>query len=442
VRLDDEKAAVAVGLGERKLMLRVAVVSTHPTQHFGPLFRAIAESQTVQLRVFYCSDLGARQYYDVGFDKKLQWDVDLLSGYDWEFLPLHRRPQKLGFCETNNATVGEALAGFSPDLILLFGYGHVTTWRALLWARSNGVRVLVFCDSELKHTRSLWRIAIKQLVVRLFFSLVDGGLPIGDCNAEYFKHYGVPDDRLFWTAYPVNGRQLLVSSQPLEDRRQAVRRKYGIAEDDFVFVSCGKYIPRKRHGDVLQAWKAFPTHLKARSAVLLVGEGPERSNLERLAAQAGGRVALTGFVNQSEVGSYYAAADALVVASDFDAHPLVVTEALFFGLPIVASDMIGCIGEHDTLREGQTGLVYRCGDIRHLAAAMERLMIDKPLRERLAAGAREIAAEQDLPTTAAKFASAFERAAEFAPKRSLWRRWRARRLQGDLGSDDGSSLPV
>src|SRR5262249_41762966 len=199
-----------------ELMLRVAVVSTHPTQHFSPLFKAIAESRKAQLRVFYCSDLGAREYYDVGFDKRFQWDVDLLSGYEWELLPIHRRPQKLGFCETNNPTVGEALADFSPDLLLLFGYSHVTTWRALLWARLNGVRVLVFCDWELKHASAFWRRAVKGLVVVFFFSLVDGGLPIGDCNAEYFRHYGVPDDRLYWSAYPVDGEQLLSSAQPLD----------------------------------------------------------------------------------------------------------------------------------------------------------------------------------------------------------------------------------
>jgi glycosyltransferase involved in cell wall biosynthesis len=423
-------------------MLRVAFINTHPTQHFAPLFREIAGLRKVQLRVLYCSDLGATEYYDFGFAKSVQWDVDLLSGYDAEFLPIQPRPEKLGFWETNNPTIEEALTRFGPDIVVLFGYNHLTTWRALFWARSAGVRVLVFCDSELKHARPRWRSAIKQLVLRLFFALVDAGLPIGDCNAEYFRHYGVPDAQLFWCAYPVNGQQLLSSVEPLESSRLAIRKKHGIAAGDFVFASVGKYLPRKRHGDVARAWRMLPAGLRARSALLLVGEGPERAKLELLAGDADGRIALTGFVNQSEVGSYYAAADALVVASDVDAHPLVVTEALVFGLPIVASDAIGCIGENDTVREGETGVVYKCGDIAALAAAMQRVMIDESLRDRVATRAREVAAEQDAPKTARKFVAAFERAAQLAPERYVLRLRRAMRLQRQPGSGDGFSLPV
>src|SRR5215472_14751815 len=145
----------------------------------------------------------------------------------------------------------------------------------------------------------------------------------------------------------------------------------------------------------------LPQALRARSSVLLIGEGPERDELEKLAVGAKGRVVLTGFINQSAIASYYTACDALVVASELDAHPLVVTEGLLFGLPVIASDAIGCIGSNDTLREGETGLIYRCGDIRGLSAALQQVLLDEPLRQHLSAGAREIAASQDAPNVAA-----------------------------------------
>jgi glycosyltransferase involved in cell wall biosynthesis len=419
-------------------MLRVAVINTHPIQHFAPLWREIGAQNRVELRVFYCSDWGAAEYHDQEFGETFKWDVDLLSGYDSQFLKLWKRPEKLGFWETNNSDVEDALRSFNPDVVVLFGYNHLTTWRALLWARLRGVRTLVFCDSELKHVRSAWRSAIKEVVVRSFLALVDGGLPIGDCNADYLRHYGLPHDRLYWSAYPVDGRRLLDSVPNVTATRALIRGKYQIDGADFVFASIGKYIRRKRHQDVVHAWMRLPQALRARSAILLIGEGPERHQLKQLAVRANGRVVLTGFVNQSSIASYYAACDALVVASELDAHPLVVTEALFFGLPVIASDAIGCIGPNDTLREGETGLIYRCGDVPALSAALQQVMLDEALRQRLSAGAREIAPGQDAQNVAAKFVEAFQQVFRLPPEKSLRRFQRATRTRSDLGSSHGS----
>jgi len=419
-------------------MLRVAAINTHPIQHFGPLWRAIAAQNKVELRVFYCSDWGVAEYHDQEFGQRFKWDVDLLGGYEWQFLKIRKRPEKLGFWETNNSDVEEALTTFGPDVVVLFGYNHLTTWRALLWARLRGVRTLVFCDSELKHERAVWRRAIKEVVVRSFFALIDGGLPIGNCNADYLRHYGMPDHRLYWSAYPVDGRRLVGSVPNIAEVRSEIRGRHRIDPADFVFASIGKYIPRKRHQDVVQAWMRLPKELKARSAVLLVGAGPQRAELEKLTLETQGRVALTGFVNQSAIASYYAASDTLIVASNVDAHPLVVSEALFFGLPVIASDAIGCIGPDDTLRENESGLIYPCGDIQSLAAKMQQVILDESLRQRLSLRAREIAAGQDAASVAGKFVEAFHLVCKLPPERALRRLQRARRTQSDLGSGHGS----
>src|SRR5215813_4617079 len=97
-------------------MLRVAVINTHPIQHFAPLWREIGAQNGVELRVLYCSDWGAAEYHDQEFGATFKWDVDLLSGYDSQFLKVGKRPEKLGFWETNNSDVEDALRSFSPDV--------------------------------------------------------------------------------------------------------------------------------------------------------------------------------------------------------------------------------------------------------------------------------------------------------------------------------------
>jgi glycosyltransferase involved in cell wall biosynthesis len=181
----------------------------------------------------------------------------------------------------------------------------------------------------------------------------------------------------------------------------------GIGQNEFVLASVGKYIERKRHPDVIRAWLTLPTSLRSRSRVLLIGEGPQRRQLEQMAAETGGRIILTGFLNQQEMPFYYNACDVLVVASEIDPHPLVVTESLFLGLPVIISHRAGCIGPDDTVRAGENGLVYPCGDIAALAEAMESLLSDDELRQRFSTQSRAIAQGQDVVAVSSKFVKAF-----------------------------------
>lgn len=384
-------------------MPRIAVINTHPIQHFAPLWAAVHKLGTVSLKVFYCTDWGVKEYADPGFGKTFRWDVDLLSGYDCEFLPIAQRPQSLGFWEVDNPLVGERLSAFAPDVLLLFGYGTLTNWRALLWARRHSVRVLLYSDSELRHFRP-WAVrAVKEVVVRAFFMGADGAMPVGNCNAEYYRHYGLSPEVLYPCPLPVDGDRFGEAEKDRQALRAALRNEIGIPEDAFVFASVGKYIGRKRHADCIEALMKLPSALREKSRLLIIGDGPERAQLEGLAAKANAQsagVVLTGFVNQSRMPGFFAAIDALLVASEHDPHPLVVTEGLFFGLPVIASDQIGCIGEDDTVRPDINGLVVPCGDVQAMAGAMQELIENRDKYNRFSEESKRISISQDTKTAA------------------------------------------
>lgn len=390
---------------------RVAVISTHPIQYFAPLWREIEKTKQVELKVFYCCDFGTEEYVDPGFGKAFKWDVDLRAGYDSEFLPIRQRPKDLGFWETDNSTVTKALAKFRPQILLLLGYGHLTNWRALIWARSQGVRVLTLSDSELRHPRKAWVRIAKQFLVRVFFSQLDGALPISSSNAQYYRHYGLGNDQLYWGAQPIDGSRFGRAMGERSVRRAAMRAKLNIEPNEFVFAAVGKYVAKKRTEDVVRAWLALERSLRSRSHLLLIGEGELRPELELLAQQpeAEGRVILTGFINQQELPFFYLVSDATVLASETEPHGQVVTESLFLGVPAIVSDRVGCVGPRDVLRDGINGFVFRCGDIKALTVVMERLMSDPETYSRLAEQARAIASEQDAAVVAGQFTEAFRR---------------------------------
>jgi glycosyltransferase involved in cell wall biosynthesis len=127
---------------------------------------------------------------------------------------------------------------------------------------------------------------------------------------------------------------------------------------------------------------------------VLVGDGPQRGALQRLAAGLGvaGRLHVTGFVPHSEVAGMLAAADVVVLPSRYEELGTSLLEAMAAGRPVVAS-RVGGIPE--VVRDGADGLLVPARDEAALASAISRLLRDAPLAESLARSARARAASYD-----------------------------------------------
>src|SRR6185503_9963066 len=97
-----------------------------------------------------------------------------------------------------------------------------------------------------------------------------------------------------------------------------------------------------------------------RLALVLVGDGPERDDLARLASTLGVRLTLAGDRPWEEVVEAYVAADVFALLSDRETWGVVVNEAAACGLPLVLSDRVGAAG--DLLRDGENGALVPVGD--------------------------------------------------------------------------------
>ncbi len=180
---------------------------------------------------------------------------------------------------------------------------------------------------------------------------------------------------------------------------------------------CGKYIERKRPMDVIVA-----AHSLARKGVpvwaLLVGEGEERRTLEAFCEREQvTNAVLTGFVNQSTIPSYYAASDVIAVTSSFEAYGLVASEASVFGLPILVSDRVGCVGSQDTAQPGRNAIVFPVGDTQQLSQAIELLYNDRSLYATMSSNSTRISESQDELVATQRMTSAVSRLHNMGPRR-------------------------
>jgi len=118
--------------------------------------------------------------------------------------------------------------------------------------------------------------------------------------------------------------------------RSGLRRKLGL--EDFTLLSVGHLIERKGHDLIIRAMPALPD-----ARLLIAGAGPEEEALKALVTQLGvvDRVEFLGALPQETLRQYYAAVDALVLASSREGWANVLLESMACGTPVVASNVWG-----------------------------------------------------------------------------------------------------
>ena len=135
--------------------------------------------------------------------------------------------------------------------------------------------------------------------------------------------------------------------------------------------------------------------------LVVIGDGPFRSELERMAARLGvaDAVSFLGFLPRADKVRHMQSAWVVVQPSPKEGWGLTVVEAGACGTAVVAADSPGL---RDSVRHDQTGLLVPFGNDAALADALTRVLRDDPLRERLAHGGIEWAAKFQWPDCAAR----------------------------------------
>jgi glycosyltransferase involved in cell wall biosynthesis len=392
-------------------MTRTAILVSHPIQHFSPWFREAAKDSN--LLVLYGSSQGAERYYDSDFSTEFQWDLPLIEGYQSVFMSRRRSRDGTGFWDIDNPDVPKHLDNYAPDVVVLFGYSQRTMWRARSWAIRKQVPILIVSDSAIKNQPLGMRRRMKDLIVRRFYESVSGALAIGDQNRAYHEYYGVPSQRIFEGVLPVDIEYLRGTTPNVTEVRDSIRRLHGIPQDAFVVSFFGKLIDRKCPVDLASSVSLALDKGASRCWLLFVGDGPRRNAVEQAAPL---RSTFAGFVNQAAIGGYYACSDVLTVPSSYDPHPLVVTEASAFGLPVVVSSRVGCTGPGDTARPGVNCRVFPVGDRSALADVILSLHESPTEMAKLHEGALQVASSQSMSRAASLLKNAIEETARLGPR--------------------------
>lgn len=220
-----------------------------------------------------------------------------------------------------------------------------------------------------------------------------------DVASRLVRYEGVPASRI--RVIP-NG---IPAAAPCDrSRRAALRASVGFGDDDVVVGTVGRLDPVKNLPMLVSALaRACWSHARIRG--LIVGDGPQRAQIERLVADAGlaRRVVLTGY--REDARELAGCLDLFVLASHSEGISVALLEAMSAGIP-AAVTAVG--GNLDVVESGAGGWLVPAGDFEALAAAIGEAAGSAVLRARRGEAARR------------RFESRFTQAAMLAAYRALY----------------------
>ncbi|HEU4635240.1 MAG TPA: glycosyltransferase family 4 protein [Edaphobacter sp.] len=359
----------------------MAYLVSHPIQYQAPLLRRLAKEPDIDLTVFFGSDFSVKGYKDEGFGGVgVKWDVPLLEGYRHEFLPVLRDQARVTPTTPMNYGIASRLRdsgdGSPYDVLWVHGYASVNALHAITAAKALGIPVLVRAESWLgDRERSATKLAAKKLFFRTLSQMIDGVLPIGTLNSEYWSFYLGGEVPQFLVPYAVDNEYFQRRSAEAIPGRDELRRELDLSPDRPVILFASKLQRRKRADDLLEAYKRLSPApgQDPHPYLVIVGDGEQREQLERAAQQSGLRsIRFCGFKNQSELPRYFDLATVFVLPSRHEPWGLIVNEVMNAGRAIIVSDEVGC--QRDLITDGVEGAVFPAGSVDGLTDALRRTL--------------------------------------------------------------------
>ena len=263
---------------------------------------------------------------------------------------------------------------------LIHSHGYKPSVYGFLLKLLSGIPVIATChlwfEMEKGPLKTRILIGLEKRLYRWFPSVI----AVSDDIRRVLIDNGVPGSRV---SVVENG----VSIESLENPAQStssLRESLGLGADDFCVFNAGRLTRQKAQWILVKAADILKRR-QIHVTVLIAGEGrlkePLMEQSEQL--QLGDRVKLLGF--RRDVPELLAMSDVFALPSLDEGMPMILLESTSRGVPVITT-AVGDIPK--LIGDNESGLVIPKDDPESLADAIERLINDQPLRERLAGNAR------------------------------------------------------
>ena len=333
--------------------MKLAIITTHPIQYYDPVFKLIAESGKVDLKVFYTWGEASNKKHDPGFGKVIEWDIPLLEGYPFEFIiNTAKDPGTHHFWGIKNPNEINQIDRFNPDILLIVGWGWYSHLKIIRYYKDK-VPIWFRGDSTLLDQKIYFKSLFRTFILKYVYSYIDKAFFVGKANKAYFLKYGLKENQLIFAPHAIDNSRfgLNRSKEAIE-----IRQELKLCETDILILFAGKLEIKK---DPLLLLEAFVQIAKPNTNLLFLGNGILEAELKsKVRDENIERVYFKDFQNQQILPAYYQACNLFCLPSkgSGESWGLSVNEAMACGKAVLVSDKVGCAA--DLVKPGINGAIF------------------------------------------------------------------------------------
>jgi len=349
---------------------KLAIVTTHPIQYNAPLFRLLTARENIRLQVFYTwSQAADGPLYDPGFGIKRNWDLPLLEGYEYSFIPnVSPKPGSHHFWGIINPSLIDAVEAYNPEVILIYGWNFHSHLK--LMKSQKGKRTILFRgDSTLLDEKKKFNAKklFRRLILKNIYRYVDLALYVGANNRQYFLQHGLKPNQLIYAPHCIDNERFGTENEHFEKLASKWRIELGIQPYHICFLFAGK-LEVKKGIDVLI--DSFLKLQKANTRLIIAGNGHLEAKLKAKASH-NLRIIFIPFQNQRIMPVLYRVSDVFVLPSrgPGETWGLGLNEAMACGRAVIASDKCG--GANDLI-DSSNGMIFRAEDSTELLECLRK----------------------------------------------------------------------
>lgn len=254
--------------------------------------------------------------------------------------------------------VSQAISAFTPDVVHIVTEGPLG-FTALHAAKTRRIPVSSGFHSQFQEFSRFFDLAFLvkpiQSYLRWFHNATQlTCVPSRDTEIA-LREFGVTCPLV------VVGRGIDTDRFSSQRYSALLRQQWGADENTTVLIYVGRLSSEKEVNVVIDAYSALRKQSQRQVKLVLVGDGPDRSRLEKMPGAE--HVIFMGSLSGTQLAEAYASANVFVFASQVETFGNVVIEAMASGLPIIAYDY-ACAQLHG--KHTQTGWLCSIGDIQQL----------------------------------------------------------------------------
>lgn len=301
----------------------------------------------------------------------------------------------------------------SPRVLVVNGWGFRTSLAEILFGLKKKIPMVVLSESTAwDETKWVFKEWMKRRILGCFSSAFVGGrehsrylIQLGMAPEQVCYGYDVVDNRHFEAR---NG-----NAGEMESNRSRVKKNN--------FLASGRFIEKKNFINLIRGFAEYHQKVPDPWDLVLLGDGENRAEIVNAIKvnQLENAVILPGFIQYTDLPSYYHQASVFIHPSIVEPWGLVVNEAMAAGLPVLVSHQCGCARE--LVREGVNGYTFDPGSTKEMAECMMRMhRMSEEQRLKMGKASLGIIEQYSPETFAHGLKNAVEKALDISVKSNAW----------------------